>query len=433
MSKIYSGNISFLLILFCSCFLSQEKAMAQSGIPDSSIVITDTTNIEGLYRKARELSYERNYSQAAKICLKILERKPNYFDVRTFLARTYAWDKQYDKARTELSKVLIEKENDYEALNALFDVEYWTESYSSAGYYLNIALGFYPTSEDLLLKKVKLQLKLEEKSEAALTLRRILNLNSGNKEAVKLMKGLKGGQLYNDLKLGMLVDLFDKNDPQQLYSMEYGRNFVFGSLLFRTNYAQKFKKTGYQFELESYLRISQKTYLNLLAGRSEATIFPGQNYNGEIYIKLPRGFETSLGIRYQKWTTATKSYTLSVSNYYKDYWIGIRTFVNPKNDFIDPSININNSSITLIANFRIYYGDSDNYLGFKAGRGRSPDENKTLDITVFNQSTQGSIELQKRAIKQWLIKLDVTYAQDDQVRSKITKRISTNISLKTVF
>ena len=140
---------------FCLLYTSQVNGQGRS---DTTVTINDTTNIEALFKKAREFSYDNNHSQARRICLKILERKPNYFEVRTFLGRTYAWEKQYDNARTELSRVLIERENDYEALNALFDVEFWTESYSLAGDYLKVALGYYPTSEELLLKKAKLQI-----------------------------------------------------------------------------------------------------------------------------------------------------------------------------------------------------------------------------------------------------------------------------------
>ncbi len=410
----------------------------QSKSTDTSIVITDTTNIELLFKRARELSYDKNYSPAIKICQKIIEKKPGYFEVRTFLARTYAWDKQYDNARIELSKVLIEKENDFDALNTFFDIEFWTESYSVAADYLKIALGFYPNSEELLLKKAKLQIRLEEKSDAALTLRRVLNLNPGQKEAVRMMNTLEGRKLNNSFKAGMLVDLFDKevfnkDIVQYLYNVEYGRDFTFGSLLFRTNYANKFNKKGPQFEVESYMHFNSKIYANLLAGYSDVSIFPNYNFNGEMYFKLPKGFETSAGVRYRKFSKGSYSYTASLSNYYKDYWFGIRTFITPKTDEIVRSANLSKSSITLLANIRIYFGDSDNFIGFKAGSGRSPDENKTLDVAAIRQASQGGLELQKRVINRWLMKLDVSYSKEEVGDTRFKRRISTNITLKTVF
>ena len=115
---------SLLLLFFFILFLSgfSLKSSAQTKASDTLVVVTDTTDIDALFKKAREFSYNDNYAQARRICIKILEKKPDYYEVRTFLGRTYAWQKEYDKARTELSRVLIERENDIDALNALFDV-----------------------------------------------------------------------------------------------------------------------------------------------------------------------------------------------------------------------------------------------------------------------------------------------------------------------
>ena len=148
-TKIIYFYYFFFLILLTLGFSTH----AQTKGSDTTIVITDTTNIDALFKKARELSYQENYSQSRRICQKILEKNPSYYDVRTFIGRTYAWQKMYDAARTELSRVLIEKENDYEALSALYDVEFWSENFEVAKDYLKIALGYYPLSEDLLLKK----------------------------------------------------------------------------------------------------------------------------------------------------------------------------------------------------------------------------------------------------------------------------------------
>ena len=272
--------IRFIFFPLLWSLLLSVSTKAQNRASDTTIVITDTTNIDALFKRARELAYDNNYPQARRICLKILDKKPNYYDVRTFLGRIYAWEKQYDNARTELSGVLIEKENDFEALNALYDVEFWTESYSVANDYLTVALGYYPTSEALLIKKARLQIKLEEKGDAALTLRRILDLNPGQKEAVNLMNSLEGRKLSNHFTTSFQVDNFDKNPVRQLVMAEIGRNFSFGSLTIRGNFADKFRKQGFQYELENYSHFTRTTYINLVAGYSNISIFPEIKYSG---------------------------------------------------------------------------------------------------------------------------------------------------------
>ncbi len=422
----------FLPLLFCTFF--SESSFGQNR-NDTVVVVTDTTNLDALFKKARDLAYDNNYPQARRICMKILEKKPTYYDVRTFLGRIYAWEKQYDMARTELSRVLIEKENDYEALSALFDVEFWTESYSVANDYLKIALGYYPTSEELLLKKAKLQIKLEEKDDAALTLRRILDMSPGNKEAVRVMNTLEGRKLNNNFQASYLVDLFDGKNPQQLFYAQLGRNFSFGSLIARGNWADKFDKSGMQYELETYTHFTSSTYINALVGYSDLSIFPEQRYLLELYQKLPKGYEISFGIRYTKFTEFSTGYTGSISNYYKDFYFSLRAFISPKTDDSVTTTQLNKIANTFIANIRMYFGDSDTFFGIKAGSGRSPDETRTLNEAAFFPSYQTGIEYQKKAFGRWLMKADLTYAKENinKERSTYTQRISTTITMKTVF
>jgi YaiO family outer membrane protein len=426
-------TVRFILIALFFCMLHAGNVFGQNR-SDTIIVITDTTNLDALFKKARDLAYDNNYSQARRICQKILEKKPSYYDVRTFLGRIYAWEKQYDNARTELSRVLIEKENDYEALSALFDVEFWTESYSVANDYLKIALGYYPTSEELLLKKAKLQIKLEEKDDAALTLRRILDINPGNKEAIRIMNTLEGRKLNNNFQTSYLVDLFDKLQARQILSAEVGHNFSFGSLIGRVNYADKFNQQGMQYELETYTHFTSAVYINLLAGYSDLTIFPEQKYNAELFQKLPKGFEISFGVRLQKFTSFSTTYTGSTSLYYKDFYFSIRAFISPKTDSQTKLTDLKISN-TFIGNVRMYFGDPDTYFGIKAGQGRSPDENVTISAAQFFPSYQTGLELQRRMAGKWLMKIETTYAKENinKERDTFNRRVTTTITLKTVF
>ena len=433
-SKMTFNIIRFILIPLIFCLLFIEKAKAQNRASDTTFVISDTTNLDALFKKAREYAFDNNYPQARRICQKILEKKPTYYDVRSFLGRIYAWEKQYDNARTELSRVLIERENDYEALSALYDVEFWTESYSVANDYLKIALGYYPTSEALLIKKARLQIKLEEKSEAALTLRRILDLNPGQKEAINLMNSLEGRKLSNNFQTSLLVDLFANRNPRQLFSAELGRNLFFGSLTARFNLADQFNRKGWQYEVESYAHFTHTTYANLLIGFSEVSIFPKFKYIVEIYQKLPAGFECSFGIRHLKFSDVTTIYSGSISNYYKDYYFSVRTFITPR-DSIIREVLTKKTSVSVVANIRTYFGDSDNYFGVRAGTGVSPDESAvSLDVAAFLPSYNVGFEFQKNAFGRWLIKTDMTYAKENIISNTVyRKRISTTITLKTVF
>jgi hypothetical protein len=94
---------------------------------------------------------------------------------------------------------------------------------------------------------------------------------------------------------------------------------------------------------------------------------------------------------------------------------------------------LSKTSVTVILNARTYFGDSDNYFGIKLARGTSPDENLTLNLASFLPTYQAGAELQKHAFGRWLIKLDFTYAKENIQQDRFTQRLSTTVTMKTVF
>ncbi|MFN8167139.1 MAG: YaiO family outer membrane beta-barrel protein [Bacteroidia bacterium] len=425
-----------LFFLFLSLILwGRSDVFAQSKSTDTLVVVTDTTNIDALFKKARDFSFQGNNAQARRICQKILEKKPGYYDVRTFMGRTYAWDKRYEEARTEFSRVLIEKEDDIEALGALIDVEMWTENFKVASDYLKIALGYYPTSEDLMLRKARLQLRLDLEESASLTLRRILDLNPGNKEALKMLNSMKDSRLSNKFQLSFNTDFFDKNNsPQKLASGEIGRSFTFGSIAYRATYAERFNTKGLQSEVDGYLRFVKSNYFYLNVGFSDSKIFPEVRAGAEIYQKIPAGFELSGGFRYLQFSNpGTKIYTASLGNYFRNYWFSVRVYLTPKTT-IETNDFLKKSSQTLILNIRNYFGDADNYFGIRLGQGQSPDERKITDAGIQRlKSLQGGIEYQRLAFGRWVIKGDLGYSKEEVRASTFQQRISIGIILKTIF
>lgn len=420
----------FLLFWVLGEAFSQSKG-------DTTIVIDERTDIDGLFQQARDISFAGNNIQARRILQRILERKPDYYEVRTFLGRTYAWDRQYDNARTELSRVLIDRENDQDALMALIDVEDWSGNPEVANQYLKLGLSFYPTSEALLMKKARLQIKADDKESAAITLRRILDFNPGNKDAINLMNSLNTARLNNRLQINYTVDFFDqKNAPWQLISAEIGRSYKFGSVIMRGNVAERFNNRGLQYEVESFLRIFKGNYVNAAVAFSTADqVFPGQRYSAEMFQKLPWGFEVSGGLRYLEFTDGTTIYTGSLGNYFRDYWIAFRAFITPKPDVVTTENSFfARTSQTFIMNIRKYLGDADNFLGIRAGRGDSPDERRVIDaITPRLRSWSGDIEIQRRAFGRWIVRTDIGYAYEEIRKDTYQQRFTLGMQIRTNF
>ena len=467
----------FLTGFFCAllCFNAEKGFAQKKAADDSTIVVSDTTDLDALFKRARNLAYNKEYIQARRILNAILEKKSEYYDVRSFLGRTYAWDQQYNEARTEFSKVLIEKPDFADALDALIDVEIWTEQFTAANEYIKIALGYYPTSEQFLMKKVKVSLRQQDKLTASLTLRKILEINPGNKEALKMLNETGGLKLNNHITLAYVVDFYNtQNDPQQLSSIEYGKNFKFGSVNLRGNYADKFGKGGWQGELDAYIRFVKGTYAYLNGGYSQVSIFPDYKFGGDIYQKLFAGFEMSLGGRYLHFDThdslrlnlgirkvsdpnedstiyvmknqGTILYTGYIGNYFRNYWFALKTYYTPSSTLKNKAGNSieKDASATFILNIRYYIGDADSYIGIKLGSGRSPDlpSAATLDPSSLKanavepttlKSYSGGLELQRAAFGRWIVKGDVGYASEEPRPDFFLQRITLNISLKNIF
>lgn len=450
-------------VLLCLCpgtGVAQKKAAS-----DSTIVISDTTDLDVLFKRARNLAYNKEYLQSRRILNAILEKKPEYYDVRSFLGRTFAWDQQYNEARTEFSRVLIEKPDFADALDALIDVEIWTEQFTVANEYIKIALGYYPTSEQFLMKKVKVSLRQQDKVTASLTLRKITELNPGNKEALKMLNEMGGVKLNNRFTIGYVADFFDKQRaPQQLTSIEYGKSFSFGSLSLRTNYADKFSNGGWQGELDAYVNFVKGTYAYLNAGYSQASIFPEYKFGGDLYQKLFSGFEASVGGRYLNFSgsdslrlvldvksrvdsssdssikvmkkSGTIIYTGYIGNYFRNYWFALKIYYTPESTLrnINGPTFTKKAGATVILNVRYYFSDADNYLGFRAGRGQSPDEKSaaSIDPTTLKTYSAG-VELQRGTFGRWLVKGDLGYAREEIATDKFLQRITLNVSLKNIF
>ena len=466
-------NVAFLVAFICAApvtVFAQKKATG-----DNPIVITDTTDIDALFKRARNLAYNKEFEPSRKILNAILEKKPDYYDVRSFLGRTYSWDQQYSEARTEFSRVLIEKPDFADALDALIDVEIWTEQFVVANEYIKIALGYYPTSELFLMKRVKVSLRQQDKLTASLALRKILEINPGNKEALKMLNETGGLKLNNHFTFGYVVDMFNRqNTPQQLSSIEYGKSFRFGSLNLRGNYADKFGKGGWQGEMDAYVNFVKGTYTYLNGGYSQVSIFPDYKFGGDIYQKLFSGFEVSLGGRYLHFDThdslrlnlgikrvsdptldstiyvmknqGTLLLTGYLGNYFRNYWFAARVYYTPSSTLKNESGNTmkKKASATVILNARYYLSDADNYVGIKLGSGQSPDvpSAATLDPTSLKtnavetstlQSYSAGVELQRALVGRLLIKGDLGYANEETAKNRFLQRITLNISLKNIF
>ena len=139
------------------------------------------------------------------------------FEKETILWWEHSWvapmhgDKDMKK-RVPIQSVLIEKEDDIEAPEHWLMWKCGSENFKVASDYLKIALG-YPTSEDLMLRKARLQLRLILKK-AHLLLSQDFGFESRNKEALKMLNSMKDSRLSNKFQLSFNTDFLTRTPPR---------------------------------------------------------------------------------------------------------------------------------------------------------------------------------------------------------------------------
>jgi YaiO family outer membrane protein len=355
---------SFRGIVLLFCFLSATALQAQEN--------TDTLSSDGLFMAARKAAFDHSdYTTAKRYLHKALGISPDYADIRVFLGRIFTWNKQYDSARFYFNSVLQKKPDYEDALSALADLEYWNDNNTAALQLCDSALRYHPDSEGMLVKRGKILNSMKRYADADKDIQHALRINHNNTEARALANRIKENASKNKIGLSYDYVYFDKQfaDPWHLASFDYTRTTGIGSVTGRINYANRFKESGVQYELEAYPRISNTFYSYVDIGYSDKVgVFPHWRGGFSLYANLPASFEGELGIRYLKFSgDPTWIYTAYLGKYYKSWLFGFRTYLTP-------SIYTTTVSSSYTATARYYYGSADDVIGFSTGYGISPDD-----------------------------------------------------------
>jgi YaiO family outer membrane protein len=329
----------------------------------------DSTTADGLFQIARKAAFdEKDYLKAIDYSKRALTISPSYTDIRIFLGRVYSWSKQYDSAKTTFDYVLAQQPQNEDASAAYTDLEYWNSHYDAALKIVDNGLQHHPNSEVLLLKKAKIFFALRRFTEASIIINKVLQLNKNNEEARALAERIKDASTKNKIGISYDYSHFDKQfpGPWHIISLDYTRYTGIGPLTFRANYANRFKRSGMQYEVDAYPHINKTFYAYLNLGYSaDSSVFPKYRGGFSLYANLPKSFEAEAGIRYLKFSGATWIYTLYFGKYYKSFLFSSRVYLVPSNTNISQSYNVS---------ARYYYKGVNDYLTLNLGTGISPDE-----------------------------------------------------------
>jgi YaiO family outer membrane protein len=213
----------------------------------------------------------------------------------------------------------------------------------------------------------------------------------------------------NEVRLDYEYEEFEQTlDPWHQYSLQYTRRTGKGSVIGRVNFAERFGRTGEQYEIDAYPRIRKGTYAYLNAGYSEATIFPEWRFGAQIYQSLPNKWEASVGVRRLLFENSNVTlYTGSIAKYRGNYYFALQPY------FKETETGDLSTSAQLMV--RRYYRSADDYLTFRAGYGESPEVDIFLDQRTTTTSWSAKIQGRKRLNRALLIDGSAGY-RDQEIR-----------------
>lgn len=367
-------SIIKLTILFTlACFFQmQGQIMPYNGNPDTS------------FETARQLAFNKQRKQAQDTLIKILNKYPDYHDIRTFLASTYAWDGDYKKARKEYAYVIEKAPQNKENWVAAIKNESWSDAHYDALEMTKKALKIFPDDTEITLLKASALKKTDKPIEAQTTIKELIAKNPDNQDAKEFLNDLNSTLRTNSIGVRAAVDLYSKVfDPMQYYTLSYGKQTKYGSIIGKFNFSRRFNENGTQVEFDMYPKITKGLYAYVNVGFANTFLFPDLRYGAELYKSLPHSLEISAGFRTLKYSTTTNIYTGSIGWYTGNSYWSLRPYFTPGDG---------GTSTSAALNYRKYRRNADNYISFVYSMGISPEVNQfkfdANDASILNLKTQ---------------------------------------------
>jgi YaiO family outer membrane protein len=380
----------YLSLLIAILFLYLGQSSAQEVVVSVQDPVLEFT-------KARELAFSGKGLEARTVCYDILKSKPDFYDARILIGRTFSWEKNFQSGREELKKVLDADADNKDALSAMIDLEKWAGNPDKALSYCENGLSFYPNEETFIVYKIKLLQEQGEETKSLQLIDELLELNPSSEDGLALLNQYKSSRMIYKAIYQHDYEYYEQPYTRKwhLSSFQLARRNSWGTLTGKVNLGDLIldgesfwsNNLAKQFEIEAYPRITKRSYAYLAYAYSPDDLFPRHRFGAEWYYQLPKSFEVSGGFRFLQFDTdASKEnifiYTASLSKYYRNYWFSFRTYLTPQSG---------NLSQSYWLTARRYLRDSKNYVGIELGTGVSPEEtlgsSLTTDIYKFQSRT----------------------------------------------
>ncbi|MEN9337444.1 MAG: hypothetical protein RLZZ500_2431 [Bacteroidota bacterium] len=402
--------------------LSAFSGMAQKKINvDSLLTATNhTINVEKDYTKALTMAY--------------LGKKlsPTYLDYHIAIGRIHRFLKQKDSAAYYFNYVAAKNPRYKEAFLYTAQMCLEQKDTACAGATLRKGLEVHPNDKDLELLKLR-YIQQQQDDSKTLTYLEQLHKKYPNDEPIKAQ--LLAFQLVSKSdRISVAYNYTGFNragvGPWNYTSMSFIRQRPGFSLIGRYNYANRVsygqsKSSGSLYELDAYVRLLPFSYSYFNAGMGNENFFPKLRLSYSGYINYKGGWESEIGLRYNK-STNNESYSgiLGASKYLGNGFLNLRTFFR-WNEKPYPSFNLT---------YRLYGDNRFNFWGANMGYGTSPDEREVLPQFAQRatlKSYKAGLSYSKVFYNQWIVSANSSFNRQEYFKDKFQNEV--NISLQVQY
>jgi tetratricopeptide (TPR) repeat protein len=192
----------------CSYVIAENRLMpaerrSLAAVPeeksDSLFPMIDSwqKNSDQLYAIARDTAFKKYYEQARHICRRLLALNPDYHDVRSLMASTYAWERRYEEARSEFREIVRRAPNYADAHFGLARVEFWNGNFDGALSAINRTIELMPQEQSAKILKAKILFTMKRDDEAMKEVTMVLQSKGSpaTAEALELKEKYSGGKI----------------------------------------------------------------------------------------------------------------------------------------------------------------------------------------------------------------------------------------------
>ncbi len=349
----------------------EEKAKAKKGG-------IDIDYIKGLIK-------DKRYVKSKQKSIEYLQHYPGDVDVRYLLAIIYNKLKEYEPAKQQLKLVLQGYPNYEGAWDLLLDLEFKTRSYQAALKLIYAKQQQYPGDAKFLYLEAKVYYMRGYFFKSVIILNRAFRLEPHDENSKKLFIAIKDIDPYFTAGLNE-VGIFQNNQDVSstndntiwnYTSIYYGRQTFYGKIIARINYAHRFRRSGYQGELEAYPVINKHLYFHIdLAYGTNPSLFPDERYGLGAFTYFSN-IDFGITGRFDKiaqtnLTVASSRLGMTLGS----YWIYFRPYY-----FVPKE---GPRSILYTLGIRKYGNYVDEYVELVIGGGRAPDLADLQTVSFFN-------------------------------------------------